>query len=325
MKILTVSLCGFMAVFLAVWGLWLFATRKKRNLQVRLEQLAHAQGDNSDRDSVPLEETSQPRNFKGVSAQITRLLVKKEMTKQLEARLAKGDIPLRGEEFLLCWLLCALVPVTLVYLMTQNFIMVFLTYILGVVTPPYLVRVAQKKKLKKFNLQIGDTLGIISNALRAGFSFLQTMDMVGKEMPAPIGKEFARTFREISLGTTTEEALQNLAKRVDSDDLDLLVTAVLIQRQVGGNLAEILDSISQTIRERIRIQGEIKTLTAQGRISGVIIGLIPPGLIVLILVINPGYMMPLFQSPVGLIMLGGCIVNEIIGMLLIRKIISIDA
>jgi tight adherence protein B len=164
----------------------------------------------------------------------------------------------------------------------------------------------------------------MSNALRAGFSFMQAMDMVGREMPDPISKEFSRTYREISLGAITEEALQKMVKRVSSDDLDLLVTAVLIQRQVGGNLAEVLDNISHTIRERIRIKGEIRTLTAQGRISGLIIGIIPPCLIVLLLLINPSYMQPLLYTQLGWMMLAAGACTEFIGILLIKKIISID-
>ncbi|HEX3031371.1 MAG TPA: type II secretion system F family protein, partial [Bacillota bacterium] len=179
-------------------------------------------------------------------------------------------------------------------------------------------------RVAKFNAQIGEALAVMSNSLRAGFSFLQTLDMVSREMPPPIGDEFARCLREINLGTQTEQALINLGQRIESDDLDLILTAVLIQRQVGGNLAEVLDSISLTIRERIRIKGEIRTLTAQGRLSGIIIGSMPIILGVLLLLISPGYINPLFESSVGWGLVIGGICSQSIGMLLIRKVVNIE-
>jgi len=136
---------------------------------------------------------------------------------------------------------------------------------------------------------------MMSNALRGGYSFLQTLDMVSREAPSPVSDEFRRVVQEVGLGRTTEEALGNLYRRVPSDDLDLLITAVNIQHEVGGNLAQILDSIGHTIRERVRIKGEIQTLTAQGRISGYVITALPIFLAGYITLVNPDYMMPLFE------------------------------
>jgi len=321
MNVFFICICSFLAVVLGINSLYLMSTRNKRNMHRRLEKISAS----SFKTKIFNEDHHEKGDIKKSFFQKTgKLLFRKGMTKQIEEQLTKADIPLRGEEFLLIWMLVGLLPVSLVYITVHNIGLVFLVYLIGILLIPLMVRIAQQKKLKKFNQQISDTLSIMANALRAGFSFIQSMDMVGREMPVPISKEFARTYREISLGAITEEALQKMVKRVSSDDLDLLVTAVLIQRQVGGNLAEVLDNISHTIRERIRIKGEIKTLTAQGRISGLVIGIIPPCLIVVLLLINPGYMQPLLYTPIGWTLLAVGAFAEIIGILIIKKIITID-
>ncbi|MBZ4654249.1 MAG: Type secretion system domain protein [Peptococcaceae bacterium] len=320
MRLLLISITSFMSIFLGLLWVYYWTTWGKRNLNQRLKKFTDTSR------QVRVEEEEKERNFsmKAILGKAGQVFVKRGMTKQLEYQLIKADIPLRGEEFLIIWMLAALVPGTLIYILSRKITISFLLYILGIILPPLLVSTAQQKRLKKFDQQISDSLGIMANALRAGFSFMQTLELVSREMPNPIAKEFARTFREMNLGAPMEEALVNLTKRVASDDLDLVVTAVLIQRQVGGNLAEILDNISFTIRERVRIQGEIKTLTAQGKISGIIIGLIPPFLILILLLINPAYLKPLFQSAIGLAMLAAGVTSELIGLVIIKKIITID-
>jgi tight adherence protein B len=200
----------------------------------------------------------------------------------------------------------------------------FIGAIVGYMIPILLLHAKIERRTKAFNDQLGDTLILIANSLRTGYSFMQALEMVAREMPQPISIEFGRTLREMNLGVTTEDALNNLAKRINSDDLDLVITAVLIQRQVGGNLAEILDNIAVTIRERVKIKGEIKTMTAQGRISGMIIGIMPIGLGAIIYSINPEYIKILFTAPLGKMMLLGAVISEFFGILLIRKIVNIE-
>jgi len=169
---------------------------------------------------------------------------------------------------------------------------------------------------------------MMANALRSGSSFLQTLDIVSREAPNPTSSEFRRIVQEVSLGLTTEDALQNLLKRLPSDDLDLLVTAVGIQMESGGNLAQILDTIGHTIRERVRIKGEIDVLTAQGKISAYVITGLPIALAIFITILNPGYMAPIFTFgfppdawcclPVA------SLVMIVIGYFTIMKIIQID-
>lgn len=262
--------------------------------------------------------------WRALLRQASQIFAARAFTRRIEQELMRADIPLRGEEFILLNLLAGLGALGLGWLLTENIASATVLGVLGWLVPPLLVGRARARRLVRFNQQLGEALTVMTNSLRAGYSFLQAMEMVSREMPAPIADEFGLVLREINLGTTTEEALLNLHKRVASDDLDLIVTAVLIQRQVGGNLAEVLDNISLTIRERIRIKGEIRTLTAQGRISGLIIGLLPLGVVGMILLINPGYIKPLFTEPLGNAIVVAGIVSEIVGAMLIKKIVNIE-
>jgi tight adherence protein B len=186
------------------------------------------------------------------------------------------------------------------------------------------LRLRQRKRTRAFNNQLGDTLTLMSNALKAGHSFAQALSSVAKNANPPISEEFARATREIALGITVDDAMNHMVERNKSEDFDLMVTAVQIQRVVGGNLAEILDSIAFTIRERVRIQGEIRTLTAQARASGLIITLLPFFLIGALTFISPGYFNVMFSDPLGHIMLGIAAFSIAIGTALIQKIVRIE-
>lgn len=196
--------------------------------------------------------------------------------------------------------------------------------LLGLLVPRFWLKRKARTRRKAFDAQIPDALALISNSLKAGYGLMQAMEMVGQEMHPPIAPEFVRTLAETRVGVSTEDALAALAARVGSEDMDLVVTAFLIQRQVGGNLAEVLDKIAFTIRERIRIRGEVRTLTAQGRLSGLIIGVLPLGIGIFLAAVNPTYVMTLFQHPLGQMMLLMAVGAEMIGVLFIKKIIAID-
>lgn len=255
---------------------------------------------------------------------IGRMLAAGRLQNKLEKELARADVPLKGEEFLGLIFLLFFAAGILFFLISGNMFLTAAAACLGGYLPFFAVRIKQNRRRLQFNDQIGDALVIMANALRSGFSFLQAMDMVRREMPDPIAREFGIALLEMNWGNSTETALLNLTNRVKSDDLDLVVTAVLIQRQVGGNLAEILDNISHTIKERVRIKGEIKTLTAQGRISGLIIGLLPIVLATVIYILNPGYLSLLFTTRTGLIMLIVALMAQLTGVLIIRQIINIE-
>lgn len=252
-----------------------------------------------------------------------RIFAPLKIGERLEEKLARADIPLRGEEFLFLVVLLALgVPLLLLFL-GANLRLAVAGGLLSCLFPWIYAERRRQKRLQLLNGQLADSLRVMANALRAGHSFLQAMEMVAGETAPPLAEEYGRALREMQLGTSTEAALNNLSRRVGSDDLDLVITALLIQRQVGGNLSEVLDKIAETIRERVRIKGEIRTLTAQGRLSGLIIGLLPLVLLGLLFVINPVYITTLFTDPLGIMLVGGAALSEILGMVIIRRIVDI--
>ncbi len=269
-----------------------------------------------------------PSHLKGWRAVVRRLSQRIELSdgswsRKVEHRLIQAGIPLKSSEFLVICLGTALAGAVF-GMVGGRALGAFTGGITGYIVPFLFLKIKIRRRAKAFNDQLGDTLILIANALRTGYSFMQAIEMVSREMLPPISVEFGRTLKEMNLGIPTEDAMSNMAKRIDSDDLDLVITAVLIQRQVGGNLAEVLDSIANTIRERIRIKGEIKTLTAQGRMSGVIVSLLPVALLLALRLINPGYVNILFTHPTGQFMLGTAIAGQLLGIIAIQKIVNIE-
>lgn len=322
MAISLVLLVIFCAVFTMVLGIYRIIAANQIEVNQRVMKYTTKEA-YSLSDKLKIKAKGQT-SIKSLFQQASKIFAAKSYTHNVELELAKADIPLRGEEFILMNLISGVLPALIIGAIFQNIALAIVVSIIGFIIPKIIINYAKQKRITRFNGQIGDALVVMSNSLRAGFSFLQAMEMVSKEMPSPIADEFARTLREMNLGTPTEEAMSNLAKRIGSDDLDLVVTAVLIQRQVGGNLSEVLDSISHTIRERIRIKGEIKTLTAQGRMSGMIIGFLPVGICAILFVINPSYMMTLFTNIIGLFIVGLGVTSQMIGVLIIKKIVDIE-
>lgn len=181
----------------------------------------------------------------------------------------------------------------------------------------------RKSRMKKFAAQLPEALELVARALRAGHSLGAGMSLVGNEMSPPISKEFQRTFEEQNLGTPMEEALDNLTQRVPNLDLKFFVTAVILQRQTGGDLAEILDKIGRLIRERFKIYGQVQALTGEGRLSGIVLLALPPALFAAVYRMNPDYLMLLFTDDLGKKMLIGGIVMQLLGAIVIQKIINI--
>lgn len=210
-------------------------------------------------------------------------------------RIRRADIKIRVSEYIILMIVTALVVAAAVYfLFGQSFWLALIGLFIGLRIPKFYIGFSANRRVRSFNNQLGDTLTLWVNALRAGSSVLQGMETIATESPAPISVEFERVVQEVRLGLSVEQALENMYNRVPSEDLDLVITAVNIQREVGGNLAEVLDNISFTIRERVRIKGEIRTLTAQGRISGYIITFLPIALGFMMYLINPEYISELW-------------------------------
>ena len=262
------------------------------------------------------------RRAKGIDA-ASRSVKSRKIIDSLFDELISADIMMRPEEFALIWIVVTFVPSGLAALFGAGVIPAATLAGLGAFLPLIYIRIKKEKRVKVFESQLGDTLIMMCNSLRSGFSFQQAMDSVAADMPAPVGVEFARVCNEIRYGATLDEALENMTERVKSPDLMLVVSAVCIQRTTGGNLSEILTTISDTIRDRLKIKGEIRSITAQGRTSGMIIGALPVMIAVALMLINPDYMNTFFTTSAGQIMLAVSIVMEVIGFLAIRKVVNI--
>ncbi|MNY35115.1 Bacterial type II secretion system protein F domain protein [compost metagenome] len=189
---------------------------------------------------------------------------------------------------------------------------------------PFL-QLAQKrsKVMKALNEQLPDALMLVINGLRAGNSFIQALQIVSKQMSGAIAQEFATTVSEINWGLPIETALSNLAERIGTVDIELVVAAMIVQRETGGNLSEILNNIHDTIRDRIKVSGEVQAMTAQGRMSGIVLTCLPAGIAVLFYLISPDYIKMLFIDPRGHLLIGGAIVSQLLGVYFINKIVDI--
>lgn len=206
--------------------------------------------------------------------------------------LARADLKFKVAEYFILIAVSILIGGLLIWFIgNRHWISALIGMAAGAFAPSFYVKQQQKKRLQKFNDQLSDMLNLMVNGLRAGYSTMQAMEAISKELPAPICDEFRRVVQEMQIGISMETALENLLRRIPSDDLDFVVTAINVQREVGGNLAEILDTISFTIRERVRIKGEVRVLTAQVRTSGTVLSLIPFGLTLLLWFLNPDYLM----------------------------------
>ena len=246
----------------------------------------------------------------------------KRFASRVQRDLARADLRLRVAEYYYLRVGLA-VGLAAVLLLLRDPLSALVGALLGYFVPRIWVGRRISGRLNAFNKQLPDTITLLSNSLRAGSSFLQSIELVSRETPPPMGSEMGRVVREVNLGLGMDEALANMVRRIKSDDLDLMVTAIGVQQQVGGNLAEILDTIAFTIRERVRIKGEIRTLTAQGRYSGYLVAFLPIGIMITLNFINPEFMQPLFTELIGQALLALGAIMMSIGFFAIRKITDI--
>ncbi|MCX2727709.1 type II secretion system F family protein [Thermomicrobium sp. 4228-Ro] len=279
------------------------------------------------------EERLEPETAAGtnlVARRVDRAVRGRPFAEAMRTNLSRADLRLTVGEFLLLRFGTLIVGFALGFVagrgLTRPVLGLFvglLFAIAGWLLPHYYVLWRARRRLQQFINQLGDTIGLMANSLRAGYSLLQTMDLVARESSPPIADEFRRVVREVGLGVPLQEALEHMLRRVPSDDLDLLVTAIAINHEVGGNLAQILDVIGETIRERVRIKGEIRVLTAQQSLSGYVISLLPVGLAIVIFLLNPDYLGSLFTWP-WICMPIGAVISMVIGFFVMRRIVAIE-
>ena len=295
-------------------------------------------GTDDDTDDSDDESTGSSGSSSALTQSLENVIEERGLGRNLATQLARADLKITVAEFWALNLISMIGVAALAALIYRgNLFLILIGLVIGFFIPKIVLKTRTKKRLKAFNDQLGDGITLMANGLRAGYSLLQAMEAVGQEMPAPLSVEFTRVVREIGLGVDSEKAFNNLLRRVPSDDLDLMVTAIGVQQEIGGNLAEILDVIGFVIRERVRIKGEIQVLTAQGQLSGYVISALPIILGLILYAMNPVYIgrmiftcegrdvpADICSQPCGWIMIGVALFGIAVGFFAIQKIIDIE-
>ncbi len=336
MDLMTLAVAGVAAAAIFMIAIGIATSGGNSGVSARLERYASAKesGKATTEGSGGLSELLE----KSVAlAQLNRVVENRDFGANLARDIARADLKLKPSEFLALWagsiiglpFLFVVLSLGLPALRTPLALVV--AAFIGFLLPRFWLGRRKSGRLNAFNKNLPDTITLLANGLRAGSSFLQAVELVVRESRPPISTEFSRVIREVNLGLPFEQAMENMVRRVKSEDLELMATAINIQHTVGGNLAEILDSIAYTIRERVRIKGEIRTLTAQQRLSGYVVGFLPIALAGFLFVAAPTFMDPMFQKPpealglpLGVVILAFGGFMMFLGFLFIRKIVDIE-
>jgi tight adherence protein B len=244
--------------------------------------------------------------------------------RSLADSLAQADLKLRTSEFRLIQIACLIVAGLFGLIRFGLGIQLVVLAFAGYLAPLLYVRLRQGRRLAALNAQLADTLSLLSSGLKAGYSFPQAIDNVARHAAPPISEEFGRVVREMNVGRSADQALINLGRRAQSEEIDLVISAIVISSQVGGNLARIIDSIAATIRDRVRVKGQISALTAQARASGTIITLLPFALATFLYFLPGDYFKPMLTNQIGLVLIGLCLISIGLGHVLIRRIATVE-
>jgi tight adherence protein B len=317
-SLLILAFIIFLSFFFLIRAILLFLTNPERSQQRRLKmRLREIEGLKSTINaSTLLKKASLKKSF------VDESLDKFQLINHLQTLMLRANLTWKMSTFLSITALTGLVGLV-VGMAKWGVLAGVAGGGMGVLIPYKLLVRRGKKRLQKFEQQLPDALDLLARGLKAGHAFPSGLQQVAKEMPDPLGTEFAIVYSEFSHGRDLNGALLGLSKRIDMRDLSFFTTAVLIQRETGGNLTDILEKISVLIRERFQLRNQIKALTAEGRMSGIILVLLPPVLMVALIIINPGYASVLFEHPAGQLMCGAAAFLQLLGMLIIRKIVNI--
>jgi len=278
---------GIVVIILLIIGMVVTTSREQALVDERLNQYLG--------DQVTSVEREAQRT--AITDWVSKRVERTSIGDKISQNLARADMKLKVGEYFALIIIAIILLGGLAWLVGgRNIISFLIGAVIGALAPGFYVSRQQAKRLTKFNEQLADMLNLMVNGLRAGYSTLQAMEAISKELPAPISEEFRRVVQEMQLGISMEGALANLLRRIPSDDLDFVVTAINVQREVGGNLSEILETISFTIRERVKIKGDIRVITSQVRASGTILALIPIFLTVVLWFLNPKYLMSFMDA-----------------------------
>jgi tight adherence protein B len=323
--IIVIAIAVVVAIGVIIWGI-VSVRSEKDIIEERLSRIENANTSFIQLETIE-EEKPNEKKTSALQERLDSMVSERQFGKKWRAQLSRADIKLTVSEYAAVHVISMFGFFALGYfvLFGQQIVMAIASGFVGFFAPRIYVSRITSTRLIRFENQLPDTLGLWVNALRSGYSVLQSMEAIARDAPEPTATEFKRVVQEVQLGIDMEDALAHLLARVESEDLDLVITAVNIQREVGGNLAEILDVISHTVRERIKLKGEIRVLTAQGRITGYLISGLPIILALFLYTINPTYMGNLFENRMcGWPMLGIGLALIGIGFAIVQKIVDID-
>ena len=317
-----VPILAFGSVFLLIYGWTRSSNQRSERLARQLGRFANARGgvvDDTGSAGV-FRQRRRTSRFRSLDT----FLERKGFGSSIDEQLARADLPLRVGEYLLIRWLIALGAGATAALFFGVPLAAVPAAALGYMLPAAVVWQRTKRRAGKLDEQLVDALMLMAGGLRAGYSFLQGAEAVVRELENPIRQEFGSLLQDLRVGVQMEEALTSLARRTGSEEFDMMVTSVLVQRQSGGNLAEILETIAHTIRERMRIRREVQTLTAQERMSAYLVGSLPIVAFVFLTFVNPAYLDLLFATDTGRMLLAGAMGLEVLGFFIIRRIIDIQ-
>lgn len=269
------------------------------------------------------EEKQQTKLLQGLLKQTIKNIEKSNYYAKIKIKLLQAYIKMKPIEFIEVSIVSGLTLYSILYMLSGNALVSAVGFLFGFRVPESVIETIRKKRAAQLNDQLPQALSLVANGLRAGFSFSQAMAVVGREMESPIADEFSKVLRDNSYGKNMDEALQDLGKRTDDEDLDIFITTLLIHLQVGGDLSEILDIISETIRERVKLKGDIRTLITQSKMSAWVMGILPVAIGAVLFVLNPDYMGTMINDTIGLVMLGIAGGMILIGAFLLTKIVKI--
>lgn len=320
-----IMLVFFLSMFLLFWLiLQKVISNKGQTIEKRVNQYFFNQQKNEQKPVDSVKKVRFQFNLDRTKQSVRKKLLTKRKNNKLEIWLYRAGIPLKPEEYVIFQWIAVALGAGVLYLIADHVIAAIAGGIIGFFVPRIIVQRKQRKRFKAFSDDLPEMISSVVSGLKAGFSFPQALKSVAEEARSPMKEELETVLREMQYGTTMEDALNNLHDRMPDDDLDLMNQAIIIQRQVGGNLATVLEKIVQTIRDRIQIQGQISTLTAQGRMSGMVIGLLPVAMGFFIFLIQPEYIARLFNHPLGIALIIFAIISCSIGYFIIQKITTIE-
>jgi tight adherence protein B len=317
-----IALTVLLAVFSFVVGI---RGRRHSPMEERLESFR------SEGQAVEAQEREGPvlmkrRSYSGVPL-LSALVGQLRGSEQAALNLERAGVPLRVGEYYIVRYVAALLFFVVPFIFSRGVLAFILgagMAVLGYTLPAMWVGSKRSTLVKKLNAQMVEMLGMVANSLKSGYGLMQSFEFASNQIDPPLTTELRRMLRDANLGMSNEEALRGMGERIDSPDMDMVLTAINIQSAVGGNLAEILEGVAFTMRERERMRGEITTLTSQQRMTGIVIGGLPVGMLLLFLLINPDYMGLLFTTTAGQVMLGAAVVLEFLGAMSMKKILAIE-